>query len=133
MRLKLFLLAATLLTPSALATSYVMMRDDVLSDQARLVLVGTVERVESIVANPPYTRYHVRAERLLKGQLQGETVAVDVLGGITPGGSQLVLDGNPSFFTNDRLILFLVPRNNGSYGVLHLGLGAFGSSGSEIG
>ena len=125
MRLKLFLLAATLLTPSALATSYVMMRDDVLTDQAPLVVVGTVERVENIVANPPYTRYHIRSERLLKGRLQGETVAVDVLGGVTPSGTRLVLYGNPFFSTNDRLILFLVPRNNGSYGLLHLGLGAF--------
>ena len=125
MRLKLFLLATTLLTPSALATSYVMMRDDVLTDQARLVLVGSVERVESIVANPAFTRYYIRSERLLKGQLQGETVAVDVLGGVTPSGTRLVLYGNPFFSTNDRLILFLVPRNNGSYGLLQLGLGAF--------
>ena len=125
MRLKLFLLATTLLTPSALATSYVMMRDDVLTDQARLVLVGSVERVESIVANPAFTRYYIRSERLLKGQLQGETVAVDVLGGVTPSGTRLVLYGNPFFSTNDRLILFLVPRNNGSYSLLQLGLGAF--------
>ena len=125
MRLKLFLLAATLLTPSALATSYVMVPDDALADQARLVLVGTVERVENIVANPPYTRYHIRAERLLKGQLQGETVAVDVLGGVDADGSRLILSGSISFTARDRLILFLVPRDNGSYGVLHLGLGAF--------
>ena len=125
MRLKLFLFVITLLTSSVLATSYVMIHDDVLTDQARLVLVGGVERVESIVANPPYTRYHVRAERLLKGELEGETAVVDVLGGMTPSGSRLILDGSPSFFANDRLILFLVPRNNGSHGVLHLGLGAF--------
>ena len=125
MRLRLFLLAATLLTPSALATSYVMMRDDVLTDQAWLVLVGSVERVESVVAHPPYTRYHIRAERLLKGQLDGGTVAVDVLGGLTPDGSRLILSDPISFAALDRLILFLVPRDNGSYGVLHLGLGAF--------
>ena len=125
MRLKLFLLATTLLTPSVMATSYVMIHDDVLTDQARLVLVGGVQSVESIVANPPYTRYHIRAERLLKGQLEGETVAVDVLGGVTPSGSRLILSGSMSFAARDRLILFLVPRGTGSYGVLHLGLGAF--------
>ena len=110
MRLKLFLLATTLLTPSVMATSYVMIHDDVLTDQARLVLVGGVQSVESIVANPPYTRYHIRAERLLKGQLEGETVAVDVLGGVTPSGSRLILSGSMSFAARDRLILFLVPR-----------------------
>ncbi len=125
MRLKLFLLAATLLTPPVLATSYVMMRHDVLTDQARLVLVGSVERVESISADPPYTRYHIRPERLLKGQPDGETVAVDVLGGVYPDGSRLILSGAISFASRDRLILFLVPRSKGSYGVLHLGLGAF--------
>ncbi len=125
MKLKLFLLMIALLTAPLTATSYVMMRDDVLADQARLVLVGNVERVESIASNPPYTRFHVRPERLLKGRFDGDTVAVDVLGGVTPGGRRLVLFGSPSFSTNDRLILFLVPRNNGSYGVLHVGLGAF--------
>ena len=125
MQTKLFLLAITLLTPSALGTSYVMMRDDVLTDQAKLVLVGSVERVESIVANPPYTRYFIRSERLLKGRLDGEIVAVDVLGGVYPDGSRLILSGPISFAARDRLILFLVPRSNGSYGVLHLGLGAF--------
>ena len=125
MRLKLFLLATTLLTPSVMATSYVMIHDDVLTDQARLVLVGGVQSVESIVANLPYTRYHIRAERLLKGQIQGETVAVDVLGGVTPSGSRLILSGSMSFAAHDRLILFLVPRGPNSYGVLHLGLGAF--------
>ena len=84
MRLRLFLLAATLLTPSALATSYVMVPDDALSHQARLIVVGIVERVENVVANPPYTRYHIRSERLLKGRLDAETVVVDVLGGVHP-------------------------------------------------
>ena len=96
MRLKLFLLVITLLTPSALATSYVMMRDDVLTDQARLVLVGSVERVEPVVANPPYTRYHIRLERLLKGQLQGETVAVDVLAASMLTGAAIEIGSSTS-------------------------------------
>ena len=125
MRLKLFLLATTLLTPSALATSYVMIHDDVLTDQAKLVLVRTVERVESILSNPPYTRYHIRSERLLKGRLDAETVAVDVLGGLNPSGNRLVLFGNPSFAPRQRLILFLVPTGTGSQGILHVNLGAF--------
>ena len=45
MRLKLFLLATTLLTPSVMATSYVMIHDDVLTDQARLVLVGGAKQL----------------------------------------------------------------------------------------
>ncbi len=125
MRLKLLFLAMALLTPSVLAASYVMIHDDVLTDQARLVLVGGVDRVESIVGNPPFTRYHIRAERVLKGQVEGATVAVDVMGGLYPDGSRLILSGSFSFAPQDRLILFLVPRANGSYGVLHLGLGAF--------
>ena len=125
MRLRLFLLAATLLTPSALATSYVMVPDDALSHQARLIVVGIVERVENVVANPPYTRYHIRSERLLKGRLDAETVVVDVLGGVHPNGNRLVLFGNPSFAAGQRLILFLVPIGTGSHGILHVHLGAF--------
>ena len=125
MRLRFFLFSITLLTSSVLATSYVMVPDDALADQARLVLVGTVERVENIVANPPFTRYYIRSERLLKGRLDGETVAVDVLGGVTPSGSRLVLMGNPSFAASQRLILFLVPTGTDSYGILHVDLGAF--------
>ena len=45
--------------------------------------------------------------------------------GLTPDGSRLILSDPISFAALDRLILFLVPRDNGSYGVLHLGLGAF--------
>ena len=125
MRLRFFLFSITLLTSSVLATSYVMVPDDALADQARLVLVGTVERVENIVANPPFTRYYIRSERLLKGRFDGETVAVDVLGGVTPSGSRLVLMGNPSFAASQRLILFLVPTGTDSYGILHVDLGAF--------
>ena len=125
MRLKIFFLILSLFTAPLLATSYVMVADDALADQARLVLVGTVERAESIVANPPYTRYYFRSERLLKGQLVAETVAVDVAGGVTPSGSRLVLMGNPSLATGQRLILFLVPTRTDSYGILHVNLGAF--------
>ncbi len=125
MKLKPFLFATFSFIAPALATSYVMVRDEALTDQASLVLVGHVDRAESLVANRPFTRYHIRPERLLKGSFGGDTVAVDVPGGLTSDGSRLVLFGAPSFSPNERLILFLVPRTNGSYAVLHVGLGAF--------
>jgi hypothetical protein len=108
------------------ATSYVMMRDEDLADQAPLILEGTVVGVEAPPAvGPVFTTYRVRVERTLKGSPVDETIAVRVPGGIRPGGLGLKIWGAPRFHLDERTLLFLVPRSDGSYGILHLMLGAF--------
>ncbi|MFQ5738262.1 MAG: hypothetical protein ACE5JX_04575 [Acidobacteriota bacterium] len=107
------------------ATSYVMIHDDVLADQASLIVVGRISSLEAIVANRPLTRYGVEIERVLKGTPPDDPLQIDVLGGNTPEGSTLVLFGRPQFGSGEKTILFLVPGQGSSYGILHLMLGAF--------
>lgn len=116
------LLAAT----AAQATSYVAIDDRALYDQA-----AAVAQVHVLSAGPapavgsPAVDYIVLVERLLKGQIAGSTVVVRVAGGVGPDGWGIELVGAPRFAAGDRALLFLVPRNDGTYGILHLMLGAF--------
>ncbi len=119
--LMLILLALTAL-PAA-ATTVVVGTDEDLFDQAPVVIEGTV--LGSAPAHGrPATDYRVRVERALKGRVSG-TVVVQVLGGDDEKGAHLTIWGAPAFQTAERAVLFLVPRSDGSYGPLHLALGAF--------
>ncbi len=116
------LLAATL----AEATSYVPMSDAALYEQAPAIAqVSILSAGPAPAVGAPSIDYIVLVERLLKGQIAGSTVIVRVAGGIGPDGWGLELFGAPRFAQGDRAILFLVPRNDGTYGILHLMLGAF--------
>ncbi len=125
-----------LLGASAEATNYTMIYDGDLHQQA-----GVVARVEVLTASPapgfgaPHTDYIVLVERLLKGQVSGTTLVVRVLGGVGPDGLGLEIHGAPVLTEGERAILFLRPRGDGTYGVLHLMLGAFfeaGPSGRRV-
>jgi hypothetical protein len=111
---------------AARATSYVMMDDESLYEQAPAIAQVSVLSVgPAPAAGVPATDYIVVVERLLKGQIAGSTVVVRVAGGVGPDGWGLQVVGAPSFAEGDRAILFLVPRHDGTYGILHLMLGAF--------
>ncbi|HEV7784055.1 MAG TPA: fibronectin type III domain-containing protein, partial [Thermoanaerobaculia bacterium] len=120
--LMIFLLALTAL-PAA-ATTVVVGTDEDLFDQAPLVIEGTV--LGSAPAHGrPATEYRIRVERILKGRVTAGTVTVQVLGGDDENGMHLKIWGAPAFQTGESAVLFLVPRADGSYGPLHLSLGAF--------
>ena len=123
-RIAVLVAVCCLVVPVASATTYVMMHDDVLADQATLIIIGHVESVENL-ATQPMTRYQVRIERLLKGQHDSDQLYLDVVGGPTPDGKQLLLFGTPHFSVGERTILFLGRRSNESFGPLHVGLGVF--------
>ncbi len=108
------------------ATSYVLVPDEALVDEAAVVVQATVEVVEPApIAGPPSTDYFIQIERLLKGYVTGSTIVVRLPGGIGPDGIGLRIWGVPEFRVGERLLLFLAPRGDGTYGVLHLMLGAF--------
>ncbi len=118
------------LAAAAGATSFVMVPDEALVDDAAVIAQATVESVEPApIAGPPSTDYFVQIERLLKGYVTGSTIVVRVPGGIGPDGVGLRIWGVPEFSPGERTLLFLAPRKDGTYGVLHLMLGAF----SEVG
>ncbi len=119
-------LVLALVATAAGATSYVMVPDEALVDEAAAIVQATVEAVEPApIAGPPSTDYFVQIERLLKGHLTGSTIVVRVPGGIGPDGVGLRIWGVPEFRVGERVLLFLAPRADGTYGVLHLMLGAF--------
>jgi len=98
--------------------------DEDLFDQAPVVIEGTVLSAAPAHGRPA-TEYRVRVERTLKGRVTAGTIAVQVLGGDDENGMHLTIWGAPAFQTGERAMLFLVPRADGSYGPLHLALGAF--------
>ncbi|HEY8020638.1 MAG TPA: hypothetical protein VIH93_06040 [Thermoanaerobaculia bacterium] len=111
----------------AAATSYVMVSDADLTDQAAVIAEG---RIASVAPSPaggsPSTDYLLDIDRLVKGYTAGSSIVVRVLGGTPDGGGMgLTVFGAPSFQEGDRALLFLTPRRDGSYDVLHFLLGAF--------
>lgn len=110
------------------AATYVPMADTALVDQAPLIVQGTVEAVAPAPEETGLaaTDSAVRIERVLKGELEeGETLTVRVLGGERPDGVGLWAPGAPRFAEGERVLLFLVPGGDGTWGPLHLMLGAF--------
>src|SRR5947209_2046869 len=120
--LLLILLLALTALPAA-ATTVVVGTDEDLFDQAPLVLEGTV-----LGSAPAHgraaTEYRVRVERTLKGRVTAGEVVVRVVGG-DANGMHLTVWGAPSLKTGEPALLFLARHADGTYGPLHLALGAF--------
>ena len=121
----LILVLPLLLTLPVLATTYVMMTDEDLFDQATLVAsVRIVSRGPGPATGPIMTDYQVEVEEIIKGEIVGDDVVVRVLGG-TRNEVEFVAFGVPRFRRGERVVLFLEPRPDGTYGILHLILGSF--------
>lgn len=125
--LALLILPLAFTAQPAAATTYMMMSDQALADQAAAVVDAEVVGVESapIIDGPPATDYLIEVNRVLKGDLPGSTVVVRVPGGVNPAGLGLKIWGAPRFADGERAILFLRPAEDGTYRILHLMLGAF--------
>jgi len=128
--LALALAAGLALAASPLAAStFVMVPDGALADQAALIAVVRVESAgpylppaaEPVIA----TDYRMRVEQLIKGAPAGDSLIVRVPGGTRAHGLSATLWGAPRFAPGETLLLFLEPRPDGSFRVLHLFLGAF--------
>ena len=123
---RLFLLFALLPSLPAAATTYKMVSDQTLVDQAAAVAEVRVTAIESApVEGRPATDYLVEVERLVKGHLPGSTVVVRVPGGVRPDGVGLKVFGAPEFYEGETALLFLRPAEDGTWRILHLMLGAF--------
>ena len=117
--------ALALCAAPAGATTYVMMADEDLADQAAAIAVVRVTAIEpSSDAGSPATDYLARVERALKGTL-ARSLRARVRGGVAPDGRRFVVFGAPRFHPGERALLFLQPRDDGAYGVLQSMLGAF--------
>ncbi|HEX6865141.1 MAG TPA: fibronectin type III domain-containing protein [Thermoanaerobaculia bacterium] len=123
-KLSLALLAVFAAAP-ALATTMILATDEELFDQAALVLEGTVVSQAAEASGGPATEYRVRVDRTIKGRAPRSEVAVRVPGGTTADGMTLEIHGAPELSVGDRALLFLAARPDGTYGALHLAMGAF--------
>lgn len=110
----------------AAATTYMMVPDPVLTDQATVIAEVRVVSVEPSPAQGiPSTDHLVEIDRLLKGFTSGSSIVVRLPGGVRPDGMGLRIFGAPDLREGARALLFLRERADGAYGVLHLALGAF--------
>lgn len=109
----------------ASATTALPIQDGALADQAVVIAEGTVTGAgPSAQPGRPATEYRLRVERLIKGEAPG-TLVVRVPGGAAANGLKLKIWGAPAFRIGERSLLFLVANQDGTYGPLHLALGAF--------
>jgi hypothetical protein len=121
-------LAALLLLASlpAAATTYMMVSDEKLADQAQAIAEVSIESADfSPAAGMPATDYLVSVDRVIQGDLPGSSLIVRVPGGQGADGRGLRVWGAPDFAVGDRALLFLAPNRDGSFRILHLLLGAF--------
>ena len=120
----LLLLAASLRPGSA--TTALPIEDSLLADQATVIAEGTVTASgPSSRPGRPATEYRLRVERLVKGEIPESTLVVRVPGGVATNTLKLKVWGAPELRIGERALLFLVVNPDGSYGPLHLSLGAF--------
>lgn len=111
----------------ATATTYQMMSDATLADQAPVIAQVRVVSSEPapVLGRRPATDYRVEVDKVLKGDLPGSTVVVRVPGGVRADGIGLKIWGAPEFADGEEALLFLSPAKDGTYRILHLMLGAF--------
>lgn len=118
-------IAAATIAASAGATTIVPMRDQALTDAARLIVVAETIDLLPRVDDRPATDYLMRVERVLKGEVEAGTLVVRVPGGVTAEGKELRLYGAPRFRAGERALLFLGRERDGARSILQFMQGAF--------
>lgn len=120
-------LACLVLASPAGATTYVLMDDGALADQAALIVEGRIAGAAPAADLPRQaTEYAVEVVRVLKGDPAGSAVTVRVPGAIPRGdGAWVHAWGVPRFRPGESVLLFLAPRRDGGFGLVQLALGAF--------
>ena len=130
-KLTLALFFLVLAAAPALATTMVLATDEELFDQAALILEGTVVSRGPDASGSPSTEYRVQVDRTIKGRAPWSEVVVRVPGGTTAEGLTLEIHGAPELAVGERALLFLKARPAGTYGILHLAMGAFREAGVD--
>jgi hypothetical protein len=120
----LFLLASPI--PST-ATSVVMLSDTELIVSSRFIITGKVRSVISAwdtEHSAAWTYVEVRVDRVLKGELAMRTVVVKQIGGGDAESGMRVF-GQPTFSTDQRVLLYLNTARDGTLHVAHAFMGKF--------
>lgn len=123
---RLFAVTSWLVGAGAEATTYQMMPDRALADQAgTIAAVSVLEVMPAPIGGPVGTDYVVRFDVLLKGAPVESTAVVRVPGGVRADGIGLKIWGAPVFEKGERALLFLEEGADGVFRIVHLMLGAF--------
>jgi len=106
------------------ATTAIMLSDGELIVHSRLIVTGRVISVTSDLdsSGMVWTYVQVRTDRVLKGDLQEQTIVLKQLGGAA-GESGVRVIGQPRFDQGERVLLYL---NSGADGTLHAAHGFMG-------
>src|SRR5262249_30682830 len=121
------LVLAALAAP-ARATIFVGMSERILARMANEIVIGTVERTQSIARDDGAinTLVTVQVEQTIKGKRRDHVVLRQTGGRI--GDRILWLAGSPRFAVGDHQLLFLSGRGDGSVRTTALGMGQFNLS-----
>jgi hypothetical protein len=108
------------------AALLVPMSDADLVAASDLVLVGRIDRIESVLlgTDTVVTRVTVGVETVLAGDPGATTIVVTEPGGEV-GGLRAVVDGAPEWTRGERALLFLRARPDGSLATTALALGKY--------
>jgi Putative Ig domain/Matrixin len=126
-RATLLLLVLAFSIIPAKATTAVMLTDEELILNSRVILTGTVKTVFSAWNDDHsllYTYTEVRPEQFLKGHLDTTRIVLKQLGG-TDGTSGMRVIGQPQFVPGGRVLLYLNTAPDGTLRPAHLFMGAF--------
>jgi hypothetical protein len=111
---------------AARATTFKMVSDEALADQAEVIVEAVVVGVEDApLTGAPATDHTVEVSRVLKGHVPGGTLVMRTPGGANLRGEGLRVWGAPRFAAGERALLFLRQAGDGTWRPLHLMLGAF--------
>jgi hypothetical protein len=125
-RLFVFSLMVFLFAQATEATTAIMVSDSDLIVHSRVIVSGTVRSLVSDADGEGlvWTYVEVRTDRVLKGELRGETIVLKQLGG-SMGESGLRIVGQPGFKPGERVILYLNTGTDGSLHATHGFMGKF--------
>jgi len=125
-RVALAVLASLLFAVPAMATTFLMATDQSMVEKSSAVVEARVlSRDHAPGIKMPSTDYMIEVTEVLSGEVTGRNLIVRVPGGERPDGIGLRLSGMPEFVIGERVLLFLNPRADGTYGIRHQMLGAF--------
>lgn len=108
-------------------TTFVMMDEPTLMASSDLVITGTVSSITSAASGstgPIYTYVQVEVERLIKGQVDSDTIVAREPGGSVGDRRQWIF-GAPEFWVGERTLLFLSRNPDGTVQTNSLAMGKF--------
>jgi Matrixin/FG-GAP-like repeat/Ig-like domain from next to BRCA1 gene/Fibronectin type III domain len=121
------LLAVLYAANASKATTAVMLTDEDLIASSRVILIGNVQSVKAqwdADHQSINTYVKINVARLLKGQIQNQTIVFKQLGGRI-NDEAMVIFGAPEYTAGQQVLLFLDTRQDGTLRIAHLFQGKY--------